>query len=149
MKKAQRKFRKFSILSTKVWKICDRSKYFIGILRQIVNYRVNSFSYRSLPYKTSPTSSTTAALVPGDALAACASARYQCAPEEILYIGDDCNDLTCMEVCGISACPSDAHPAVRRQADYVCAARGGEGAVREVLDLLFDAKKAASSPAAT
>lgn len=87
--------------------------------------------------------------MPGDALAACASARYQCAPEEVLYIGDDCNDLTCMEVCGISACPSDAHPAVRRQADYVCAARGGEGAVREVLDLLFDAKKAASSPAAT
>ena len=39
--------------------------------------------------------------------------------------------------------------AVRRQADYVCAARGGEGAVREVLDLLFDSKKAASAPAAT
>ena len=75
--------------------------------------------------------------------------RYQCVPEEVLYIGDDCNDLTCMEVCGISACPSDAHPAVRMQADYVCAARGGEGAVREVLDLLFDAKKAAASPAAT
>ena len=36
--------------------------------------------------------------------------RYQCAPEEVLYIGDDCNDLTCMEVCGISACPSDATP---------------------------------------
>lgn len=74
--------------------------------------------------------------------------QYQCAPEEVLYIGDDCNDLTCMELCGISACPSDADPTVRRQADYVCAARGGEGAVREVLDLLFDAKEAVQSPAA-
>ena len=74
--------------------------------------------------------------------------RYQCAPEEVLYIGDDCNDLTCMEVCGISACPSAAHPAVRRQADYVCAARGGEGAGGEVLGLLFGARKAAA-PAAT
>lgn len=66
--------------------------------------------------------------------------RYGCTPEEVLYIGDDCNDLACMAFSGISACPADADARVRRQADYVCAAKGGEGAVREVLDLLFEAK---------
>ena len=67
--------------------------------------------------------------------------QYHCTPDEVLYIGDDRNDLSCMEVCGISACPSDADPFVRRQADYVCTAKGGEGAVREVLDLMFEAKE--------
>ena len=66
--------------------------------------------------------------------------QYDCTPEDVLYIGDDCNDLTCMEFSGISACPADADSRVRMQADYVCSARGGEGAVREVIDLLFEAK---------
>ena len=68
--------------------------------------------------------------------------RYQCAPEEVLYIGDDCNDLSCMELSGLSACPADAIEQVKEQADYVCRSNGGEGAVREVLDLVFAGKNA-------
>lgn len=66
--------------------------------------------------------------------------RYGCRPEEVLYIGDDRNDLACMALSGTAACPADADGEVRRQADYVCAARGGEGAIREILDLVFQAQ---------
>ena len=54
--------------------------------------------------------------------------------EEIAYMGDDLNDLSCMEYAGVSACPCDAVGAVRSAADFVCSAAGGRGAVREFLD---------------
>ena len=54
--------------------------------------------------------------------------------EEIAYMGDDVNDLLCMEYAGVSACPADAVEPVRAKADYVCRLPGGRGAVREFLD---------------
>lgn len=57
--------------------------------------------------------------------------------EEIAYMGDDLNDLTCIEYAGVSACPGDALDAVKSSADYVCRALGGRGAVREFLDTLL------------
>lgn len=65
------------------------------------------------------------------------SARLGVSLEEIAYIGDDLNDLEALSAAGFSACPADAVAAVRRAADYVCRAKGGEGAVREVCDLLL------------
>ena len=55
-------------------------------------------------------------------------------PEEIAYIGDDVNDLSCMAYAGLSACPCDAVEAVRKAADYVCVRPGGRSAVREFID---------------
>lgn len=54
--------------------------------------------------------------------------------QEIAYIGDDINDLPCMEVCGVKACPSDAVPEVKEFCDYICTAPGGRGAVREFIE---------------
>lgn len=56
--------------------------------------------------------------------------------EEIAYMGDDVNDLQCMEFAGVSACPCDALEEVRAAASHVCRAPGGRGAVREFLDYL-------------
>ena len=51
--------------------------------------------------------------------------------EEVAYIGDDVNDLGCMKVCGLTACPNDAVFEVVESVDYVCRFDGGDGAVRE------------------
>ena len=57
---------------------------------------------------------------------------------QVAYIGDDLNDLSCMKICGYSACPSDAMKQVREQANYICEAKGGDGAVREFIDYLIE-----------
>lgn len=55
---------------------------------------------------------------------------------ECAYIGDDLNDICCMQLCGIKAAPADAVKFVREHVDYVCEAKGGDGAVREFCDYL-------------
>lgn len=57
--------------------------------------------------------------------------------EEIGYIGDDLNDLQCMEAVGFRACPSDAASAVKSICNFVASASGGHGAVRESLESLL------------
>ncbi|MGN0522931.1 MAG: cytidylyltransferase domain-containing protein [Eubacterium sp.] len=64
--------------------------------------------------------------------------RYNISPENVAYIGDDINDLPAMKTVGFSACPSDAVDAVLFSADYVCRRSGGNGAVREVIDLILN-----------
>lgn len=56
--------------------------------------------------------------------------------EEIAYIGDDLNDLDCIQFCGMTACPHDAVSDVLKQVDYICTQSGGRGAVREFIDYL-------------
>ncbi len=62
---------------------------------------------------------------------------------EVAYMGDDVNDLAALKAVGFSAAPADALPPVRRAVDYVCRQKGGEGAVREVADLILAAKGSA------
>ena len=57
-------------------------------------------------------------------------------PEEIAYIGDDLNDMACIDFCGLTACPADSILSVREKVDFVCHADGGRGAVREFIDYL-------------
>ncbi len=59
------------------------------------------------------------------------------ADHQIAYMGDDLIDIPVMRRVGFSAAPSDALPDVLKVADYVAAARGGWGAVRELCDLLL------------
>ena len=54
--------------------------------------------------------------------------------DEIAYIGDDVNDLDCIHYCGLTACPADAVPVVRKAVKYICTRNGGSGAVREFID---------------
>lgn len=67
-------------------------------------------------------------------------ARHGLTLQQVAYIGDDVNDLEVLNAVGFSAAPADALPAVRIAVDYVCRQKGGEGAVREVADLILEAK---------
>lgn len=61
--------------------------------------------------------------------------------EEVVYIGDDVNDLECIEQVGLKCCPADAHSVIKSKADYIAKKNGGQGAIREVIDLLFEEYK--------
>jgi YrbI family 3-deoxy-D-manno-octulosonate 8-phosphate phosphatase len=57
--------------------------------------------------------------------------------ENVIYIGNDINDLPCFEVAGWSVAVADAYPEVIRAADHVLSRSGGHGALRELCDLLL------------
>ena len=61
-------------------------------------------------------------------------------PSQVIYMGNDINDLPCFEVVGWSVAVSDAQPEVIRAADFVTAKTGGHGAVREICDLILSTK---------
>jgi N-acylneuraminate cytidylyltransferase len=56
---------------------------------------------------------------------------------EVIYMGNDTNDLPCFPMVGYTVAPADAHPEVARQADLVLTLNGGHGAVRELCDILL------------
>ena len=60
--------------------------------------------------------------------------KYNAAPEEIAYIGDDLNDLECIEFCGVTACPVDVVEKVKKTVNLVCNKKAGEGAVRDFIE---------------
>lgn len=55
----------------------------------------------------------------------------------VACVGDDVTDLGIMAQAGLGVTVADAHPDVLRAADWVTAAAGGQGAVREICDLLL------------
>jgi YrbI family 3-deoxy-D-manno-octulosonate 8-phosphate phosphatase len=67
--------------------------------------------------------------------------KYGLSLDQVAYIGDDVNDLEALRAVGFSAAPADAMPSVLQAVHYVCAKKGGEGAVREVADLILAARK--------
>ena len=60
--------------------------------------------------------------------------------KHVAFIGDDINDLGILKEAGLSVCPADAPIYVRRFAVMVTRAKGGDGVVREVADLVLAAK---------
>ena len=62
------------------------------------------------------------------------SERHTIPLESICYMGDDINDLPRDGRCGMSAAPASAHETVVNAATIVTQRRGGDGAVREVID---------------
>ncbi len=64
-------------------------------------------------------------------------AEAQITPEEVIYLGDDINDLDVMRKVGFSAAPFDATPRVKREVNLVLTTEGGKGCVRELCELLF------------
>ncbi|MDH5254978.1 MAG: HAD-IIIA family hydrolase [Gammaproteobacteria bacterium] len=62
---------------------------------------------------------------------------------QVACVGDDVTDLGIMGLAGLGITVADAHPEVLRAADWVTAAGGGRGAVREVCDLLLASRRAA------
>ena len=53
------------------------------------------------------------------------------------FVGDDLVDIPVLKRAGFSAAVGDAIPEVKKVVDYVASKRGGEGAVREICELLL------------
>lgn len=60
----------------------------------------------------------------------------------VAYIGDDINDLPCMELVkqagGVIGCPADAAKEVKSIANFISAFNGGDGAVRDFIGWLMN-----------
>jgi 3-deoxy-D-manno-octulosonate 8-phosphate phosphatase (KDO 8-P phosphatase) len=67
--------------------------------------------------------------------------RYRVGNEEVAYMGDDVPDLVVLSRVGLSAATSSAVAEVRQSVDYVSSLGGGQGAVREFIDLILRAQK--------
>lgn len=59
---------------------------------------------------------------------------------EICFMGDDINDLPAMRLAGFSAAPANAARDVRDYVDFIAERPGGNGAVRDLIEALFDAQ---------
>lgn len=59
----------------------------------------------------------------------------------VAYMGDDINDLTCMEAVkdagGVTGCPADAVDKVKNLVDFTAMHNGGEGAVRDFIEWII------------
>lgn len=63
----------------------------------------------------------------------------------VACVGDDVTDLPVMGLCAIGIAVADAHHTVRESADWVTSLGGGRGAVREVCDMLVEARTIAGT----
>jgi 3-deoxy-D-manno-octulosonate 8-phosphate phosphatase (KDO 8-P phosphatase) len=61
-------------------------------------------------------------------------------PAEAACVGDDTPDLPMLRRAGLAIAVADAHPALLEAAHWTTTAPGGHGAVREVCDLLLNAR---------
>ena len=57
--------------------------------------------------------------------------------QQIVYVGDDINDIEALKSVGFSACPADANHKVVPCCKYVCRACGGQGVIREIVDMIL------------
>lgn len=64
-------------------------------------------------------------------------AEYGISLEEVAYIGDDINDFEVIKMVGFGCCPNDAIPQIKEAAKHITKASGGEGVIREVVDLII------------
>lgn len=67
-------------------------------------------------------------------------AAQKLSAREVAYMGDDWLDLPLLSRAGLAATVADAVPEVKAVAHYVARRQGGRGAVRELCDLIIEAK---------
>jgi len=58
----------------------------------------------------------------------------------VLYMGDEVLDLVCKPHVGVFVAPANATTRVRQDADWITSRKGGDAAVREMIDTLLDAQ---------
>lgn len=66
--------------------------------------------------------------------------KYKYDLSEICFVGDDINDLPALKIVGLSAAPLNAHPSVLQSVNIVARNMGGNGVIREILDMLLEHK---------
>jgi len=60
--------------------------------------------------------------------------------KQVYYIGNDINDKEAMEIVGLTFCPADADERIKAITDYKLKTKGGNGVIRELLDLIIKQK---------
>ena len=66
--------------------------------------------------------------------------KHKISIDNLAYIGDDVNDLDLLKMVGLSGAPSNAIESVKQTVNYVCKSSGGNGAFREIADLIIKSK---------
>ena len=57
--------------------------------------------------------------------------------KKVVYIGNDINDKEVMGIVGKTYCPADAHDSIKSISNYVLKTKGGDGVIRELLELIM------------
>jgi 3-deoxy-D-manno-octulosonate 8-phosphate phosphatase (KDO 8-P phosphatase) len=70
--------------------------------------------------------------------------KYNLELQHVCFMGDDVNDVSALELAGLAAVPSTAHAVARGIAKLVTQCSGGQGAVRELVDLILSDKSGES-----
>ncbi|MGD9721851.1 MAG: KdsC family phosphatase [Pirellulales bacterium] len=68
-------------------------------------------------------------------------AQLNLQPAQACYIGDDLPDLPVMRAVGLGVAVADACPELRQAAHYVTTLAGGQGAVRETIEMILKAQR--------
>lgn len=63
--------------------------------------------------------------------------QYKITLNNVAYIGDDINDIELLDAVGFACCPADAMSVVREKVDYVSIKRGGDGAIRDIAEIVI------------
>lgn len=66
--------------------------------------------------------------------------KYGLEAHETAYIGDDVNDLPAFAIAGLKIAVANADDQLKQRADFITDRRGGEGAVREVINHILKKK---------
>jgi YrbI family 3-deoxy-D-manno-octulosonate 8-phosphate phosphatase len=61
-------------------------------------------------------------------------------PSEVVFIGDDVNDLDLLREVGFSAAPADAVTVIKNIVTVVCKQKGGKGCVREIAEIILESR---------
>ena len=65
--------------------------------------------------------------------------------DQVAFIGNDINDVECLNAVGLGIAVADAYPVAVDAADLVLTKKGGQGAVREIADLWLSANTVSPS----
>lgn len=57
--------------------------------------------------------------------------------DQVCYVGNDINDIECLQQAGVSIAIADSYPEVLKTADLVTTKKGGDGAVRQICDWIL------------
>ena len=57
--------------------------------------------------------------------------------DEVIFIGNDINDIDCIQRVGMSFCPNDSEKFIKQNVDYVLKQNGGNGAIRELTNIIL------------
>ncbi len=55
----------------------------------------------------------------------------------VVYLGNDLNDLSAIQLCGFSMAPIDAHEIIKKNVNIILSKKGGDGFVREAIEKLI------------